>query len=247
MTTARTLTSAGVAQAIRWAFRRGSNSQRMICEGQIMDYLITNAVIEAQDASGIASLEIVAHEDYAHGRLLSNNVHGALRRWKITSLNHLRGWTFDDLLRVDDMTVAGVKEVEALMAKYGLLFDGGDPALLEKNRIEPKPLIDGPDGPPPDGTEEEIRQRTIKALFEIASKLVDDGLSLTKMVAKMATKTGKKGVLKRYVSYRQTAWEDVERVAAPLFTIEDMEKERASKKPIKAPAGEPALRLVGAA
>ena len=156
----------------------------------------------------------------------------------------MRGyWTFADLLKLPRITLSEAKQVENVMAEFGVLLDGGDPALLEQNRIEPEAVIDGP---PPDGTPEEIRLRVTTALFQIASKLIDDGVSLTKMVAKLAANTGKKGVLKRYVSYRQTAWEDVARVAAPVFAIEDMEKEQARGKASK-PEAETGLRLVGVA
>ena len=69
--------------------------------------------------------------------------------------------------------------------------------------------------------------------------------TITKLTAKVSAKTANKGALKRYVAFGQTAWEDVERVAAPLFAIEALEKERPTEKP-KAKA-ETGLRLVGAA
>ncbi len=116
--------------------------------------------------------------------------------------------------------------------------------LLSHGVIQPEPPMDDP---LPDGTPDEIRHRATEAMFEIASMLADDGLSLTKLVAKTAAKSAKKGALKRYCAFGLTAWKDVERVAAPLFAIEALEKEQARGKPSKAPAGEPALRLVGAA
>ena len=247
MTTVRTLTSAEVARAIRAAFEDAGpcdcHTVVKLGEGELMDYLLSHGVIQPEHASGVALLEITALEAYSRYELWPRQSSRPLYLAGIKSLNELRGWTFADLLKLPGMTVKAAKEVEGVLAEFGILLEGGDPALLEQHRIEPEPPIDGP---LPDGTPEEIRHRATEALFEIASKLVDDGLSLMKLVAKTAAKTAKKGALKRYVAFRQTAWEDVERVAAPLFAIEALEKEQARGKPSKAKA-EPALRLVGAA
>ncbi len=252
MTTARTLTSAEVARAIRGAFHRADNCHcetvGKLGEGQLMDYLVANAVIEPQDASGIAALEIAALDRYAHGNLFTNNAGYALRRADITSLNDLRDWTFADLLKLTDISMASAKRIESVMAKYGLLLKGGDPALLEEHRMQPEPVSTGP---LPNGTPEEIRARTARALFEIASKITRDGASLTRIAALIIPNSERgdgrrKGQLKNYIKLGQASAADVARVAAPVFAMEAMEKDRPTKRPSK-PEAETGLRLVGAA
>ncbi len=77
MTQVRTLTSAEVARAIRGAFHRASNCHcetvGKLGEGQLMDYLVANAVIEPQDSSVIAALEIESLYRYDLVNLFTNN------------------------------------------------------------------------------------------------------------------------------------------------------------------------------
>ena len=257
MTHVRTLTSAEVARAIRNAFRRAASCHcetvGKLGEGELMDHLIAHAVIEPQDASGIAALEIAALNRYTRRDLLTNNAQWALNQADVRSLNDLRDWTFADLLKLTDISMASAKRIESVMAKYGLLLKGGDPALLEEHRMQPEPVSTGP---LPDGTPEEIRARTARALFEIASKITRDGASLTRIAALIIPNSERgdgrrKGQLKNYIKLGQASAADVARVAAPVFAIEALEKERpskgSSKRPSKAPAAEPVLRLVGVA
>ena len=247
MTTARTLTSAEVARAIRAAFEDAGpcdcHTVVKLGEGQLMDYLLSHGVIQPEHASGVALLEITALEAYSRYELWPRQSSRPLYRAGIKSLNELRGWTFADLLKLPGMTVKAAKEVEGVLAEYGILLEGADPALLEQHRIEPEPPIDGP---PPDGTPEEIRDRVANGLFDLAKKITDDGTSLTRLASMVHVRGDRKGHLKRYIKYEQTGGADVARIAAPVFAIEALEKERPSKRPSK-PKAETGLRLVGVA
>ncbi len=86
------------------------------------------------------------------------------------------------------MSIIAAKKLEEVLAEFGILLEGSDPTLLEEHRIEPKAL--SIDGPPADGTPEEIRQRCADGLFEIASKIIDDGMSLAKLASKVMITSG---------------------------------------------------------
>ncbi len=91
----------------------------------------------------------------------------------------------------------------------------------------------------------------LRALFEIASKITRDGASLTRIAALIIPNSERgdgrrKGQLKNYIKLGQASAADVARVAAPVFAMEAMEKERPTKRPSK-PEAETGLRLVGVA
>ncbi len=232
MTTVRTLTSVEVSRAIRAAFEDAGpcdcHTVVKLGEGELMDYLLAHAVIQPEHASGVALLEIAALERYRRRDLFTHRTDWSLRRADIRSLNDFRGWTFADLLKLPEMSVPAAKKLEEVLAEFGILLEGGDPVLLEKHRMEPEPVLT--DGPPPDGTPEQIRQRATDSLFEIASKIIDDGMSLTKLASKVISRGDHTGRLKNYIKLGQMGAADVARIAAPVFAIEALEKERPSSK-----------------
>ncbi len=68
-------------------------------------------------------------------------------------------------------------------------------------------------------------------------------MSLTKLASKVISRGDRTGRLKNYIKLGQASAADVARIAAPVFAIEALERERPSKRPSKAPAADNVVQL----
>ena len=224
---------AGVRAAFRGAASCHCHTVAKLGEEEVLNYLARQGVVTLGDIHGInaITIELLWQERHHGGFGKFTNATARALGARVKYLADLQEFTFGDLLAIPEMGRAAARSVERVMAGFGLLLKDGDPAFLEAVREEKQAEGRLP-APPSDQSPEEIRVSTARALIELGATMMRDGASLTKTAAKIGFgDTRVAAALSRYTSeHKQSAYEEVARIAAPFLALEASEKSRRNTK-----------------
>ena len=196
-------------------------------EDDILLHLARERLVSPTAIIEIQSLSIEAITERYGNLVIPENIAWVLRRAKVRLLTDLTNWTYADVLRLDRMSRRGVEKLQEGMAQFGLLLKDGDPALLERPPTpEPVESYDGPARSP-----EEIRSTCHKALTKLASAVLRDGTSLTRIAGRVGTGDKYVGALLRYIGqHKQACAREVAAIVQPVLELEYSEKQRAKEQ-----------------
>ena len=222
--------SPAIAAAIRAAFR---SSDACHCHGD--GKLSETEVLFAFANQGIIHGADVHREDWLPiervFRFSYLTTDRELERRGVRFLHDLTDWTYADLLALPNVGPAMADNIEAKMAKFGLLLKDGHPNRLAEAE-EQKPASHMPLR---DGNPDEIRQACAKGLLKIAMRLMNAGNSLIKQAGRATAGYEVGPQLRRHVTRRVPGHEEVARIMTPLREVE--RQECAIRKTAKKPTG----------
>ena len=211
--------SPAVAAAIRKAFR-SSDPCRCHGDGKLSE---TEVLFALADQGAIRGVD-VEREDWLPiehiFRFSYLTTHRELGRRGVRFLHDLTDWTYADLLALPYVGPSTVDQIEAKMAKFGLLLKDGHPnRLAEAEEQKPAPHMSVSGGSP-----DEIRQTCAKSLTKIAMRMLSAGTALLKQSARVTAGLGAAPNLRRQVTARGPCHEEIARIIAPLCEVERRER-----------------------
>ncbi len=223
-----------------------------LSKDELMRLLVVREIIPLSFFNGVDAVTIrEAFHAHEWGRQRSCVYELAKRLHFVTELTE---WTFADLLTLPQVGRGSAREVERIMATYGLLLKDGDPALLAKTEEGDSDDAVGTLLSATGGTPEEITNACAKALLKIGNEVIRDGVSLLKFSGEVAFGDSKQtpSYLKRYIHKRkQSQYEEVRRVVASWLALLEANRARgkgaAKRQPTNRPAVEAEDNVVRAA
>ncbi len=225
--------SQAIMAAVYHAYHRADpchcHGSSKLSEGEILAVFIKKGLVAVADTPHQDALSV---ENLVAAGALSYDEESTLRTLGITHLPELRFWTRYQILRVPSFGERKADQAEHLAAKFGVLLADGDPVLLEhvKQTGGISSEDDGWRGAHPrkvPETPEEIRSACANGLLRLASQLVADGSSLSRIASRVSANIGKRsqtGEIRRYMTREQTSTEHVRTITRAFMEMIDAKK-----------------------
>ena len=219
--------TATVAKAIRGAFHRAGpchcETVGKLGEEELLVWLIGQGVLSYEDV-GPGSIPVAALEkpQGRWGEGLPGNVISVLECY-VTTITELSQWTLADLVSLPSINLRAARRIGSELREHGLsLKDDDGPEMSYSEPAKAPPLSDA--------NPEEIRIATSRALIDLSASIGRDSASVIRFATDLLGGKTMAGRIKTYASrVGSSCGDDVRRVAAPLFALEERDRKPARK------------------